>query len=74
MKYPQYVFLTYGTYEPQWWTINDETFTDDKLKCNPEERAEVLEFSLATLHFSSVSDNVASTMEESDSRAVRFSL
>ena len=72
MKYPQYVFLTYGTYETQWWTINDEALTDYELKCSPEERAETLEFSLAALHFSSVSNNMSFTIGESDSRAVRF--
>ena len=72
MKYPQYVFLTYGTYESQWWTMEDEAIADDELKCSPEERAEVLEFSLASLHFSSVPNNMSFTIGESDSRAVRF--
>ena len=72
MKYPQYVFLTYGTYESQWWTMEDEALTDDERKCSPEERAEVLEFSLAALQFSSFPSNMSSTKGESDSRAVRF--
>ena len=63
MKYPKYIYLMYGTYESQWWTIEDEVLTglDLELNCSPEDRVEVLEFSLAALHISS-----------SDSGAVRF--
>ena len=45
IKYPRYVFLTYGSYESQWWATqyNDE--------CSLEDIAEVLQFSLAVLHF-----------------------
>ena len=57
MKYPKHIYLTYGTYESQWWTIEDETFHDVGLNCSPEDRAEVLEFSLAALHVSSPSDS-----------------
>ena len=48
MKYPKHLFLTYGSYEPQWWSIEDSL--DDQ--CNPKDRAEVLQFSLAALHYS----------------------
>ena len=63
MKYPKYIYLTYGAYESRWWTVEDEMLTDLdlELNCSPEDRAEVLEFSLAALHISS-----------SDSGAVRF--
>ena len=48
MKYPKYLFLTYGSYESHWWTIQDD---NSLMGCSPEERAEVLQFSLAALHF-----------------------
>lgn len=52
MKYPQYLFLTYGSYESQWWAAQmDEEV--DLINCNPQDRAEVLQFSLAALHFPS---------------------
>lgn len=51
MKYPKYVFLMYGTYEPQWWTMENEA----SVGCSVQERAEVLEFSLAAAHFPSAS-------------------
>ena len=38
------MFLTYGSYESHWWAY----FEDE---CSPEEIAEVLQFSLAALHF-----------------------
>ena len=44
MKYPKYVFLTYGFYKSQWWINYEET-------CSPYDIAEVLQFSLAALHF-----------------------
>ena len=39
------MFLTYGSYEPQWW---DKDTGDE---CSPEDIAEVLQFSLAVSHF-----------------------
>ena len=47
MKYPKHLFLTYGSYEPQWWSMEDSV--DDR--CSPKDRAEVLQFSLAALHY-----------------------
>lgn len=45
MKYPKYVFLTYGSYsDSQWWT-------KEEVQCSPEDIAEALLFSLAVLHF-----------------------
>lgn len=45
MKYPKYLFITYGTYETQWWRVEDvET-------CTAEQRAIGLQFSLAALHY-----------------------
>ena len=48
IKYPKYVFLTYGSYQSQWWS-SDEVSDE----CSPEEIAEVLHFSLAALYFPS---------------------
>ena len=54
-KYPKYLFLTYGSYESQWWaSYNDEVL------CTPTELAEVLQFSLAALHFPSRLDGTES--------------
>ena len=50
MKYPKHLFLTYGSYESQWWIVED---VKEELNCSTEDRAKVLEFSLATLHFPS---------------------
>ena len=44
MKYPNYVFLTYGSYKSQWWINYEEN-------CSPDDIAKVLQFSLAALHF-----------------------
>ena len=59
MKYPRYLFLTYGTYKPLWWTTQGGDGEDDPIimGCSPEDRAEVLEFSLAALHFPSLLEN-----------------
>ena len=48
MKYPKYVFLTYGSYEFQWWATQNHKVEH---RCSPEDIAEVLQFSLAALHF-----------------------
>jgi hypothetical protein len=64
MRYPKHLFLTYGTYESQWWAVeDDESFIKEELNCSAEDRAKVLEFSLAALHF-----------EIPSSRTVRLSL
>ena len=47
MKYPKHLFLTYGSYESQWWSREDSV--EDL--CSPVDRAKVLEFSLAALHY-----------------------
>ena len=52
LKYPKHLFLTYGSYESHWWATNDS-----QVECTPTEMAEVLQFSLAALHFPSLSDN-----------------
>ena len=52
MRYPKHLFLIYGTYESQWWAVEDDkSFVEEELNCNAEDRATVLEFSLAALHF-----------------------
>ena len=51
LKYPKHLFITYGSYETNWWA------TQDVLDCTPEERAEVLKYSLAALHYSHPSEN-----------------
>ena len=50
LKYPKYMFMTYGFYEPMWWT-SQHNDTDDE--CSRENVAEVLQFSLAVSHFHS---------------------
>ena len=44
----------YGTYESQWLAAaveDDKRFVEEELNCSAEDRATVLEFSLAALHF-----------------------
>ena len=62
LKYPQYVFLMYGTYEPQWWAKQEDK---GSVRCGADELAEVLEFSLAALHFpsESIPENISGEME-----------
>ena len=48
MQYPKYVFLTYGTYEPQWW-VSQSNPTDDE--CTSDDIAYTLQFSLAVSQF-----------------------
>ena len=61
MKYPQYLFLTYSSYESHWWAkqIDGEV---EPINCSPQDRAEVLQFSLAALHFPSFSSMNASAI------------
>ena len=49
MKYPKYLFLTYGSYESKWWIppLDEDVYH----QCTPEQRAEVLLYSLAVLNF-----------------------
>ena len=52
IHYPKYAFLTYGTYEPQWWISQ----SDDE--CSSDDIAYTLQYSLAVSHFnSSMRDN-----------------
>lgn len=62
MKYPQYLFLTYGSYESQWWASQ----MDEPINCSPEDRAEVLQFSFAALHFPSFFSANASAIIDED--------
>ena len=52
LRYPRYVFLTYGTYEPRWWEVPGEEFGTSS-GCNSHNVAKTLEFSLAATHFPS---------------------
>lgn len=54
MRYPKYVFLTYGTYDPLWWTLSEEV-AGTSSECTRENIAEVLEYQLAALHYPSSS-------------------
>lgn len=56
-RYPRHLFLTYGNYEAQWWSTQDENREDVSVRCSSEERAEVLQYSLAALHFPSPYEN-----------------
>lgn len=49
----------YGDYEVQWWSIQNDDTGDGSVKCSPEERAEVLQYSLAALHFPSPYENAS---------------
>ena len=61
MRYPKHLFLMYGTYESQWWAVEDNrSYVEEELNCNAEDRATVLEFSLAALHFEIPSSKTAS--------------
>lgn len=51
IRYPKYVFLTYGTYETYWWS----TYSDS-IECSPEDIADVLKYSLAATHFNVLSN------------------
>ena len=54
IHYPKYAFLTYGTYEPQWWI--SQSRSDDE--CSSDDVAYTLQYSLAVSHFnSSMRDN-----------------
>ena len=47
MRYPKYVFLTYGTYEPQWW-LSQGNHSEDG--CTSDDLAHTLQYSLAVSH------------------------
>ena len=65
MKYPQYLFLTYGSYESRWWAtqIDEEA---ELMRCSPEDRAEVLQFSFTALHFPSFLSEKTSVIDGED--------
>ena len=48
MRYPKYVFLTYGTHNSEWW-ISQSNQNDDE--CDSDDIAHTLEFSLAVSYF-----------------------
>ena len=48
VRYPKYVFLTYGTYEHQWW-VSQSSHSDDE--CSSDDIANMLQYSLAVSHF-----------------------
>ena len=62
MKYPRHLFLTYGTYESQWWSTKDDTWDH----CSPEQRAEVLQFSFAALHYPPSTESSQTTPKDHD--------
>ena len=66
MKYPKYLFITYCLYESQWWaTETDDEDVPDMMKCRPEDRADVLQYSFAALHFPSFStENVSHVLDD----------
>ena len=55
IHYPKHVFLMYGSYESQWWSIEDEVSDG----CSAEDRAMVLQFSLAALHYGHLHQNLS---------------
>lgn len=73
-RYPRHVFLTYGNYEAQWWSIQDENTEDGSIRCSPEERAEVLQYSLAAFHFPSPQESASLdlTSNSSTTKLQRF--
>ena len=73
MKYPKYLFITYCLYESQWWaTETDDEGVPDLMKCRPEDRAEVLQYSFAALHFPSFSTENVSQLIDEDSGLVCY--
>lgn len=77
MKYPKNVFITYCLYESQWWAAETdiEAVTDHSMKCSPEDRAQVLEYSFAALHFPSFStDNVSHIIDEDPGLVCKYIL
>ena len=49
IRYPKYVFLTYGTYEPRWWDSKGNHSEDEQ--CSSDNLAHTLQYSLAVSHF-----------------------
>ena len=74
MKYPKNLFITYCLYESQWWAAEADNEGDvpDLMKCRPEDRAEVLQYSFAALHFPSLStENVSHIIIDENPGLVR---
>ena len=46
LRYPRYMFLTYGWYSNQWWEVDTES-----LGCSSDDRASVLANTLSLLYF-----------------------
>ena len=51
MRYPKYVFITYGAYEHQWW-VSQSNHSDDE--CSSDDIANMLQYSLAVTHFNTL--------------------
>ena len=47
LRYPKYMFLSYGVYDSCWW-MGKKMSIDD---CSADDIAEVLKYSLAVMHF-----------------------
>ena len=62
MSYPKYVFLTYGTYETNWWIPPSDE--DVQQECSPKNRVEVLQNSIAASNFQFIDENDADYLEE----------
>ena len=54
LKYPKHLFIMYGSYETNWWATKEDALV---LDCSPEDRAEVLTYSLAALHYAHLFEN-----------------
>ena len=48
MRFPKYVFLTYGIYGSQWWLSQSNPYDEE---CSSDDIAHALEFSLAVSYF-----------------------
>lgn len=73
MKYPKNLFITYCLYESQWWAVEtDDEGVPDLMKCRSEDRAEVLQYSFAALHFPSFSTENVSRLIDEDSGLVCY--
>ena len=68
MKYPKHLFLTYGTYESQWWIPPDDE--DVHHLCTPEDRARVLKNSFAALHFNFLKEDNMETATDTGNSTV----
>ena len=68
MKYPKHLFLTYGTYESKWWIPPDDE--DVHHLCTPEDRARVLEYSFAALHFNFLKEDNLETITDTGNSTV----